>query len=177
MITAYGTRHCKKLFEVRITTIATTRVILTIALLLISSHSQAWIAYGFKSGMSRFDVSRLLYENESYLVTDEERQTYAGPKGNQSKYALVYCATPQKLYLMRFRLDDSLETFIETKAKFEKRYGEPTSLNARPDFRNPEVWESVDIAFIWDLNRSETILLKHTRNGTSAEFQDLSVCE
>lgn len=165
------------MFDGRITRKATARVILAIALLVISSQSQAWIAYGFKSGMSRLDVSRLLFDNESYLVTDGERQTHAGPKDNRSKYALVYCATPQKLYLMRFSLDDSLETFIETKAKFEKRYGEPTPLNARPNFRNPEIWENADIAFIWDLNESETILLKHTRNGTSAEFQDLSVCE
>lgn len=160
-----------------ITVIAKARVILVIAMLVVSSQSKAWIAFGFKSGMSRFDVSRQLSDKESFVITHGEQQTLAGPEDNPSKYGLVYCATPQKLYLMRFSLDDSVDAFSKVKAKFEKRYGEPTPLSSISDYRNPETWENTDIAFIWDLNESETILLRHGSNGSSAEFQDLSVCE
>jgi hypothetical protein len=78
---------------------------------------------------------------------------------------------------MQFSLDDSLEVFVKTKEKYEKRYGEPTPLDNKSDYWESEHWENVDISFIWDLNESETILLKHNKKGTSAEFQDLSVCK
>jgi hypothetical protein len=154
-----------------------TRIILLIAILVMSSQSKAWIAYGFKSGMSRFDVIRNLSDNESLVITDGAQQTYAGPEDNKAKYNLVYCSKPQKLYLMQFSLDDSLEVFVKTKEKYEKRYGEPTPLDNKSDYWESEHWENVDISFIWDLNESETILLKHNKKGTSAEFQDLSVCK
>jgi len=144
---------------------------------IMSSQSEAWIAHGFTSGMSRFDVTRYLSDNESLVVTDGALQTYAGPQDNEAKYNLVYCARPQKLYLMQFSLEDSLEVFVKTKEKYEKRYGEPTPLDNTSDYWESENWENVDIAFIWDLNESETILLKHSKKGTSAEFQDLSVCK
>ena len=153
------------------------RTIFLIAMLALSSQGKAWIAFGFKSGMSRFDVSRYLSDNESFVITDDEQQTYAGPMDNQSKYNLVYCSTPQKLFMMRFRLDDSLEVFVKTKEKFDKRYGEPTAIDSKSDYRDAEAWQNVDVSFLWDLNESETILLTHSSNGTSAEFQDLSVCE
>ena len=154
-----------------------TRIALLITLLAISSQSKAWIAFGFKSGMSRFDVTRHLSDNESFVITDGDQQTYAGPEDDRTKYKLIYCSTPQKLFFMRFRLDDSLEAFVKTKEKFEKRYGEPTSLDSKSGAQYSDAWEDVDIAFLWDLNESETIFLSHTSNGTSAEFQDLSVCE
>ena len=153
------------------------RIIALIALLVFSSQSTAWIAYGFKSGMSRFDVIGYLSDNESLVITDGAQQTYAGPKDNQAKYNLVYCSKPQKLYLMQYSLDDSLEEFVKTKEKYEKRYGEPTPLDNKSDHWESENWENVDISFIWDLNESETILLTHSNQGTSAEYQDLSVCE
>ena len=156
---------------------ASQKICLFIALLAISCEGNAWIAFGFKSGMSRFDVSRHLSDNESFVITNGEQQTRAGPEDNRSKYVMTYCATPQRLYLMRYGLDDSLEAFIETKNKFEKRYGQPTPLYAEPDYRDPDTWENADIAFIWDLNETETILLRHGGNETRAEFQDLSVCE
>lgn len=146
-------------------------------MLVVSGQGKAWIAYGFKSGMSRFDVTRHLTDNESLVVIDDELQTRAGPGDNRSKYHLTYCSTPQKLYLMRFRLDDSLEAFVKAKEKYEKRYGEATPLNGESNYRNPATWNSANIAFIWDLNDSETILLKHDSEGSTAEFQDLSVCQ
>ena len=152
------------------------RIILLIAMLALSSQSKAWIAYGFKSGMSRFDVVRYLSDNDSLVITDGERQTYAGSKDNKAKYNLIYCSTPQKLYLMQFSLDDSLEVFVKTKEKYEKRYGKPTPLDSKSDNWDSEAWEGIDISFIWDLNEYETILLTHTSIGTIAEFQDLSVC-
>ena len=153
-----------------------TRIILLVTMLTISCQSKAWIAYGFKSGMSRLDVARLLYEKESLVVTDGDKQTYAGPGDDQSQYQFIYCSTPQKLYLMRFRLDDSFEAFIDAKKKFEKRYGEPAPLDSALDYRDSANWRNVEVAFLWYLNESETILLTHTDEGTTAEFQDLSVC-
>ena len=146
-------------------------------MLSIYSQSKAWIAYGFKSGMSRFDVVNYLSDNESLVITDGEQQTYAGPKDNKAKYNLIYCSTPQKLYLMRFSLDDTLEEFVKTKEKYEKRYGKPTSLDSKSDNWDSEPWENIDISFIWDINESETVVLTHSNKGTSAEFQDLSVCQ
>ena len=146
-------------------------------MLVMSSQSKAWIAYGFKSGMSRFDVIRYLSDNESLVITDGAQQTYAGPEDNKTKYNFNYCSKPQKLYLMKFSLENSLEVFVKTKEKYEKRYGEPTPLDYKSDNWESENWEYVDISFIWDLNESETIVLTHSKNGTHAEFQDLSVCK
>ena len=150
---------------------------LMIAMLLLPCQGKAWIAFGFKSGMSRFAVTRQLADNDALLISDDERQTLAGPRDNRSKYNLVYCATPQKLYLMRFRLDDSLEAFVETKQKFEKRYGEPTALHSDSQQPDAAAWANADVSYLWDVNESETILLSRTDSGTSAEFQDLAVCE
>jgi hypothetical protein len=153
------------------------RIIVLIAMLIMSSQSKAWIAYGFQSGMSRFDVSRYLSDNESLVITEGAQQTYAGPNDNKTKYNLIYCSKPHKLYLMKFSLDDSLEVFVKTKEKYEKRYGKPDSLDYVSDYWESENWEYVDISFIWDLNESETIVLAHSNNGTVTEFQDLSVCK
>jgi hypothetical protein len=146
-------------------------------MLAVSSQAQAWIAFGFKSGMSRFEVTGYLSDRESFVISEGERQTLAGPGDNPSKYNMVYCSRLQVLYLMRFRLEDSLEVFLKTKEKFEKRYGEPTPLNSKSVNWNPAHWEGTDLSFLWDLNESETILLTHNSKGTSAEFQDLSVCQ
>ena len=154
-----------------------TRILILITMLIISSQGKAWIAYGFKSGISRFDTIRYLSENESLVVTDGTRQTYAGPEDNKTKYNLNYCSTPQKLYLMHYDLDDSLQAFVQTKEKYESRYGDPTPLNYAADNWEADNWEHVDISFIWDLNEFETIVLMHNENGTHAEFQDLSVCK
>lgn len=146
-------------------------------MLVISGQSKAWIAYGFKSGMSRFDVLKHLSDNDSLVVTDGEQQTYAGPEDDTAKYNLIYCSKPHKLYLMQYRLDDSFEVFEQAKEKYEKRYGEPTPLDYVSEYWESENWENIDISFIWDLNESETIVLSHFSNGTHAEFQDLSVCK
>ncbi len=152
------------------------RIIVLIAMLIMSSQSKAWIAFGFKSGISRFDVIKHISDNESLVITDGARQTYAGPNDNKTKYNLVYCSQPHKLYLMQYSLDDSLAVFMKTKEKFEKRYGEPTPLGYKSDYWESENWEHADISFIWDLNEYETIVLTHRYKRTSAEFQDLSVC-
>jgi len=150
-----------------------TRIILLITLLIVSGPSSAWIAYGFQSGMSRFEVTGHLFDKESLVITEGEQQTLAGPDDNKTKYNLVYCSSPQKLYLLRLRLADSRADFVKVKDKYEKRYGKPDGLDAW-EFVN---WEDVDVSFIWGLNESETILLTHSNNQTSAEFQDLSICK
>ncbi len=150
---------------------------LLIAMLSVSGPSEAWIAYGFKSGMSRFDVVKSLSDKESFVISEDAEQTYAGPDGNTTKYNLVYCSTPQKLYLMKFRLADSFAVFMQAREKYEKRYGKPEGLDHASDNLEPENWENADIALIWDINEFETILLTHGKNGTSAEFQDVSVCQ
>ena len=141
------------------------------------SQSKAWIAYGFKSGMNRFDIIRHLSDNESLVVTEREQQMYVGPNDNKTKYKLIYCAVPQKLYSMQYNLTDSLEVFVKTKEKYEKRYGKPIRQDSKSDDWESKNWESVDVSFIWDLSESETLLLKHSSDGTHAEFQDLSVCK
>ena len=153
------------------------RTIVLIALLVISGQSEAWIAYGFKSGMSRFDVVKTLSGKESFVVTEDARQTFAGPADNTKKYNLVYCSTPQKLYLMKFRLAGSLAVFMQTREKYEKRYGKPEGLDYVSDNPESESWENADIFLLWDINEFETVLLTHGKNGTSAEFQDVSVCQ
>jgi len=150
-----------------------TRIILLITLLIVSGPSSAWIAYGFQSGMSRFEVTGHLFDKESLVITEGEQHTLAGPDDNKTKYNLVYCSSPQKLYLLRLRLADSRADFVKVKDKYEKRYGKPDGLDAW-EFVN---WEDVDVSFIWGLNESETILLTHSNNQTSAEFQDLSICK
>jgi hypothetical protein len=153
------------------------RIILLIAVLAVPGQSQAWIAYGFKSGMSRFDVERYLSEKESLVISEDAGQTFAGPDGSDSRYDLIYCATPQKLYLMKFRLSDSLTVFKKTKEKYEKRYGKPEGLGHGSDDWGTNSWDSVDISLMWVINESETILLTHDGQGTVAEFQDVSVCK
>ena len=143
----------------------------------VSSPSAAWIAYGFQSGMSRFEVTGHLFDRKSLVITEGAQQTLAGPDENQTKYNLVYCSSPQKLYLLKLRLADSRADFVKTKEKYEKRYGEPTPLDSKSDSWESENWEYVDISFIWDINESETVVLTHSNKGTSAEFQDLSVCQ
>lgn len=153
------------------------KTIALVAMLVISGQSEAWIAYGFKSGMSRFDVVKSLSGKESFVVTEDARQTFAGPADNTKKYNLVYCSTPQKLYLMKFRLADSLAVFMQAREKYEKRYGKPEGLDYILDNPESESWEDADISLLWDINEFETVLLTHGKNGTSAEFQDVSVCQ
>jgi hypothetical protein len=150
-----------------------TRIVLLIATLILSSPAAAWIAYGFKSGMSRFEVTGYLADKESLLITEGAEQTFAGPRANRAKYNLVYCSSPQKLYLLKFKLEDSPAQFDKTREKYEKRYGNPDVMN---DW-GYENWEDADVALMWDLNESETILLTHGSAGSIAEFQDLSVCK
>jgi hypothetical protein len=154
-----------------------TRIIALVAMLVVSGQSEAWIAYGFKSGMSRFDVLRYLSEKESLVVTENARQTLAGPDENNNSYNLIYCSTPQKLYLMKFTLGDSQAAFEKAKLKYERRYGKPEGSGLASDDRDKEEWEAVDVSLIWIINESETILLTHGNNGTVAEFQDVSVCK
>ena len=91
---------------------------LFIALLFFPCQSQAWIAYGFSSGMSRFDVARYLSERELQVITDGAESTLAGNSDSSTKYDLVYCSTPQRLYLLKYRLLDSPAAF----AKILKKY-------------------------------------------------------
>jgi len=154
-----------------------TRIIALVAMLVVCGQSEAWIAYGFKSGMSRFDVLRYLSERKPLVITENAQQTLAGPDENNASYSFIYCSTPQKLYLMKFRLNDSHAAFEKTKQKYERRYGEPESRERVSDGREQENWEAVDISLIWIINESETILLTHGNNRTVAEFQDVSVCK
>jgi hypothetical protein len=153
------------------------RLTILIAAMIIPGQSEAWIAYGFKSGMSRFDVTRYLYEKERFDISGDDQQSVAATDDGEIIYRLVYCSTPQKLYLMKFRLVDSPAVFMKTLEKYEKRYGEPEGLNDVPDYRESDNWEDVDVSLIWDLNESETILLTHNSNGTITEFQDISICQ
>jgi hypothetical protein len=150
-----------------------TRIILLIATMMMSSPVAAWIAYGFQSGMSRFEVTRHLSDKEGLFITEGAQQTYAGPGDDSKKYNLIYCSSPQKLYLMKFRLAASRAEFVKAKEKYEKRYGKPDG----PNDWEAANWEDAEVSFIWDLNESETILLTRSGNETGAEFQDLSVCK
>jgi hypothetical protein len=152
------------------------RIIMLIAMLVISGQSKAWIAYGFQSGMSRFDVQRYLLEKESFVITEDAQQTLAGPGNNITRYNLIYCSTPQKLYLMKFRLSDSLAEFDKAKQKYNRRYGKPESSGQASEYLDNENWEASSISLLWVINESETILLTHSNQGTVAEFQDVSVC-
>ena len=153
------------------------KTLVLIALILMSGQGKAWIAFGFQSGMSRFDVTRYLSDNRSLVISDSAQQTYAGPVNNTSKYNLIYCSRPQKLFLMQFRLADSRAVFLKTKEKFEKRYGNHSQLESTSDYWETENWENVSISFTWELNDYETIVLEHRDNETIAEFQDLSICK
>jgi hypothetical protein len=154
-----------------------TRIIVLIAMLLVSAQGRAWIAYGFQSGMSRFEVHGYLAEKESLVVTEDLQQTLAGPEENDTRYRFIYCSTPQKLYLMKFRLGGSFAEFVKEKEKYERRYGKPEGPDQVSDEREKENWEAVNISLIWIINESETILLSHGHNGTIAEFQDVSICK
>ena len=138
----------------------------------VSTPGAAWIAYGFQSGMSRFEVSRQLSEKDTLVITEGAQQTFVGPGENHRKFNLIYCSSPQKLFLLKLRLADSRAEFVKAKKKYEKRYGKPEG----PRDWESTNWEDVEISFIWDLNEFETILLRRKANETSAEFQDLSVC-
>jgi hypothetical protein len=153
------------------------RITMLIAALILPCQGEAWIGYGFKSGMSRFDVTRYLYEKEGFEITEDDQHTVAATGDGEIIYKLVYCSTPQKLYLMKFRLFDSPAVFMKTLEKYGKRYGEPEGLDDVPDYRESDNWEDVDVSLIWDLNESETILLTHGSNGTITEFQDISICQ
>ena len=159
-----------------IRTTATITTFTLIALLSVSAPVHAWLAHGFGSGMSRMDVSRYLSDKE-LAVTESDRQTFAGPVGDRPRYQLTYCSSPQKLYQMTFRLGDSPQAFVKTLEKYEKRYGKPEGLDQAPRDWNSGNWQNIRLNLIWYLGESETILLTHGRDGSSAEFQDLSICQ
>lgn len=148
-----------------------------LALLALPVPGHAWLAHGFGSGMSRVDVSRYLSDKELAVITESDRQTFAGESGERPRYHLVYCSSPQKLYQMTFRLGDSPSAFVKTLQKYEKRYGAPEGLEQPPGSWNRDNWLNTRVSLIWHLGDSETILLTHDKDGSSAEFQDLSVCQ
>ena len=78
---------------------------------------------------------------------------------------------------MKFRLADSHAVFMQAREKYEKRYGKPEGQDYISDNLATGNWEDAVISLIWDINEFETILLTHGKNGTSAEFQDVSVCQ
>lgn len=154
----------------------TARSILLLVAVALPCQAQAWIAYGFKSGMSRFDVGEQLAEKDSMVITESPRQTDAGSQSDARQYRLVYCSTPQLLYLMRYRLPDDPASFARTLQKLERRYGEPEGLG--DSFALPDSIDRPDetLTAIWSLNEFETILLTRDRSGIHVEFQDVSVC-
>ena len=99
------------------------------------------------------------------------------PVGDKARYHLVYCSSPQILYQMTFRLGDSPAAFVKTLEKYEKLYGEPEGLDQAPRNWDDDNWSDIQLSLIWHVGDSETILLTHGRDGSSAEFQDLSVCQ
>ena len=135
-----------------------------------------WIAYGFKSGMSRFDVAAQLAENKALLITEKARQTLAVTLDGEPGYALEYCSSPHRLYLMKFALPDSREAFAQALAKFERRYGSPEGLDEAEEYLRLDDRTDFEVTLIWNLNESETILLTRDAGGLRAEFQDVSVC-
>ena len=147
-----------------------------IAALLFPCQGLGWIAYGFKSGMSRFDVARQLAEDPSVLTTEQAGQTLAATRDGRPRYVLGYCSSPHRLYLMKFALPDSREVFARTLAKFERRYGSPEALDKAAAYLRADGQEDIEVTLIWNLNESETILLTRDAGGTRAEFQDVSVC-
>ena len=148
------------------------------ALLLLGiGQAQAWIAYGFTSGMSRFVVESNLAEDGSLVVTGAEGETLAGPENSKTRYYLAYCSSPQILFRLRYRLAETRDVFDATRHKFERRYGTPDSNGDLDPLASAEEWRNADVSLIWQLNNGETVLLEHDRDGTIAEFQDLSVCQ
>jgi hypothetical protein len=59
--------------------------------------------------------------NKFLVITEAAQQTYAGSNDNKTKYNLFYCSKPQKLYLMKFRMVDSLAVSVKTKIWKEVR--------------------------------------------------------
>ena len=153
------------------------KALLFTVLMLAAGQAQAWIAYGFQSGMSRFKVEGHLADRASLVITGAEDETFAGPSQREVVYHLAYCSSPQLLYRMRYRLSESRDQFDATRNKFERRYGTPEQSGDLDSDMSAEDWRNADVALIWQLNQSETILLEHDRDGTVAEFQDLSVCQ
>ena len=153
------------------------RILLLLVTLFAAGQAQAWIAYGFKSGMSRFSVEGYLADDSTLVVTGAEAETFAGPENSRTLYHLVYCSSPQILYRMKFRLLDTHDEFVATKTKFERRYGTPESSGDVVAADSSEDWQNTDVSLIWSISDTETILLEHDRDGTTAEFQDVSVCQ
>ena len=150
--------------------------ILLFSALLLPCQVFAWIAYGFKSGMSRFDAAGHLADRQSLVVTEDSGHTLASSTDGGLRYELVYCASPQLLYLMRYRLPDSRAAFSKALQKFTGRYGEPEGIDEVSAVLESPAWESADISLLWSLNESETVLLARDRDGSRVEFQDVSVC-
>ena len=147
-----------------------------IAAMLFPCQGLGWIAYGFKSGTSRFDVAQQLAEDRSLLTTENAEQTFAARLDGQPQYTLEYCSSPHRLYLMKYTLPDSREVFARTLAKFERRYGSPEGLDKATAYLQSDDPQDIEITLIWNLNESETILLTRDASGLRAEFQDVSVC-
>ena len=74
---------------------------------------------------------------------------------------------------IRWRIEAYARVAVFMVVPVEKRYGKADGLD---DWESAN-WGDIDVSFIWGLNESETILLTHSNNQTSAEFQDLSVCQ
>ena len=146
-----------------------------IAAMLFPGQGLGWIAYGFKSGMSRFEVAAQLAEDPSLLTTEQAGQTLAATRDGQASYVLEYCSSPHRLYLMKFGLPDSREVFERTLAKFERRYGSPEGLDKAAAYLRDD-GRDIEVMLIWNLNDAETILLTRDAGGMRAEFQDVSVC-
>lgn len=152
-------------------------MILLLALWLGPGQGDAWIAYGFKSGMSRFEVARNLSENHSLEVTEGAQRTWAVSPDGVIRYDFNYCSKPQRLYMMKFSLPDSPQAFAGASEKYEKRYGKPEGRDVPAGNRDLADWAELEVILIWHIGESETILLSHDDNGTHAEFQDVSVCD
>jgi hypothetical protein len=152
------------------------KIILLASLLLVSPQGAAWIAYGFQSGMSRFDVAAQVADRGGRVTTEDGRQMYAVSADEQTSYQMLFCSTPQKLYLMRYSPADSPETFAFLLRKYQRRFGEPEGPDDVSVYRQAEAWENADIALIWHVSESETLLLTHDGDGIGVEFQNVSVC-
>lgn len=152
------------------------RSILLVIAIALPCRADAWIAYGFKSGMSRFDVTERLSERELQVITQGLRQTDAASRAGEQQFRLVYCSTPQLLYLMRYRLPDDPASFAKTLRKLERRYGEPEGLGDSSAYRDSIDQPGAKLTAIWNLNEFETILLIRDQSGMHVEFQDVSVC-
>jgi hypothetical protein len=146
------------------------------ALLLVSSPCGAWIAYGFQSGMSRFDVATHLADRGFRVTSEDGRQTLAVDSDTGTSYTMVYCSTPQKLYRMKFRLADSPDAFAGALQKYERRYGKPEGLDGVTGQARPRGPDNAEVFLIWYLSESETLVLTRGSDGANVEFQNVSVC-